>query len=242
MLFLYLPAMILLFQENSSPPQITLNPEESRHLIRVLRKQQGDPVQVTDGKDQLFHCQIAQADPKNTLLIVRETEQIPPSPFEIHLAIAPTKNSDRMEWMLEKCTEIGFHELHFFHSKHSERSFLKMDRMEKKLIAACKQSKQTRKPKIHSVRKFDELVQDKRFGNFQKFIAYVDDQHTHHLFDAALPNRNYLIFIGPEGDFDPMEIQMAREAGNIPVSLGKSRLRTETAGLAAVQMLQLLNR
>ncbi|NVK50725.1 MAG: 16S rRNA (uracil(1498)-N(3))-methyltransferase [Cyclobacteriaceae bacterium] len=234
--------MPLFFQENCKAPTITLNPDESKHLIRVLRQKTGDEVQVTDGEGNLFHCKISDPNPKKTLLSVISSVLIPEDSFEIHLAISPTKSPDRMEWMVEKITEIGFTKIHLMKSQHSERSFLKTDRLEKKIISACKQSKQYRKPNIVSGRDFKDLIRSNEFEGFQKFIAYVDENHQTHLFDAAKPENRYLILIGPEGDFDPDEIQEAFQQGFIPVSLGKNRLRTETAGLSAVQMLQIVNR
>lgn len=234
--------MQLFFQENISPPLITLDPDESKHLTRVLRKKQGDAVLITNGKGELFECIILEADQKKTTLKVLHSSIVPEDNFHIHLAIAPTKSPDRMEWMVEKITEIGFHELTLLESMNSERSFLKTERIEKKIVAACKQSLKFRIPKIHPVKKLNDIISSKGFENFNKFIAYVDENHDHHLMDLAKPNENYLILIGPEGDFDPKEIELALSKGFKPVSLGKSRLRTETAGLAAVQMLQVLNR
>ncbi|MFC3415020.1 16S rRNA (uracil(1498)-N(3))-methyltransferase [Algoriphagus hitonicola] len=234
--------MPLFFQENCTPPIITLNPEESKHLVRVLRKNVGDEVRVTDGLGKLFFCVIDQADPKQARLQVKKEETVPKNPYQIHLAIAPTKSPDRMEWMVEKITEIGFDKIYLIKSENSERSFLKTDRLEKKIIAACKQSLQFHKPEIESDWTFDKLIGSSDFDKFQKFIAYVDENHQNHLLGLAQPNQNYLILIGPEGDFSPEEIQAAIAAGFAPISLGKNRLRTETAGLAAVQMLQVLNR
>ena len=234
--------MPLFFQENIQPPEIHLEPEESKHLIRVLRKKTGDSVELTDGNGNLYHCRIQDANPKKTSLLVIDVEKTPEDNFRIHLAIAPTKSPDRMEWMVEKITEIGFHEIYLMKSQNSERTYLKTDRLEKKIISACKQSKQYFKPKVHSDISFSDLIKDPAFSGFQKFIAYVDENHQNHLLDVAKPTRNYLILIGPEGDFDPEEIKLAISNGFEPVSLGKSRLRTETAGLAAVHMLQILNR
>ena len=234
--------MLLFFQENCSPPTITLSPDESKHLIKVLRKQTGDEVIVTNGEGKLFHCLIQSPLPKGTSLKVIKEEEIPKLPFEIHLAICPTKSPDRMEWLVEKITEIGFDYIYLMKSENSERSFLKADRLEKKIIAACKQSLQFHKPEIKSDWTFEQIVTSPDFDGFQKFIAYVDESHQNHLLDLAVKNRNYLILIGPEGDFSPNEIDSAISKGFAPVSLGKNRLRTETAGLTAVQMLQVANR
>jgi 16S rRNA (uracil1498-N3)-methyltransferase len=190
----------------------------------------------------VFDCVILEANQKKTSLKVLASSEVPNESFQIHLAIAPTKSPDRMEWMVEKITEIGFHELTLLDSMNSERSFLKTERLHKKMISACKQSLKYRIPTIHQTTKLSALIRSKEFENFQKFIAYVDEAHENHLLDVAKPGGKYLILIGPEGDFDPKEIKEAIEAGFLPISLGKSRLRTETAGLAAIQMIQVLNR
>ncbi|MBN7810513.1 16S rRNA (uracil(1498)-N(3))-methyltransferase [Algoriphagus sp. H41] len=234
--------MQLFFQETITLPLTHLDEEESKHLVRVLRKKQGDPIRLTNGKGQVFEGLIFEANPKKAVLKILSSEDVAEDGFHIHLAIAPTKSPDRMEWMVEKIAEIGFHELTLLETTNSERSFLKTDRLLKKVISACKQSLKYRIPSLSPTVKLEDLFKSDGFDDFQKFIAYVDDTHENHLFDVAKPGGKYLILIGPEGDFDPKEIQEAFENGFLPVSLGKSRLRTETAGLAAVQMLQIINR
>ena len=234
--------MQLFFQESITSPITYLTEEESKHLVRVLRKKKGDQILVTDGKGMLYTCVLDQADPKKASLTVLSSKEAEIDPFYIHLAIAPTKSPDRMEWMVEKITEIGFHELTLLDTMHGERSFLKIDRLQKKIISACKQSIKWRTPAVNGTTKLSDLLKSGDFANYQKFIAYVDENHTHHLLDLAKAGGKYLILIGPEGDFDPKEIQLAFAHGFQAVSLGKSRLRTETAGLAAIQMLQALNR
>lgn len=235
-------SMQLFFQEKIELPISYLDEEESRHLVKVLRKKQGDSIRLTDGNGHVFDCVILEANQKKTSLKVMTSTEIPEDDFHIHLAIAPTKSPDRMEWMVEKITEIGFHELTLLETMNSERSFLKTDRLHKKVISACKQSLKYRIPTLHPTKKLSELFKSKEFDGYQKFIAYVDEDHENHFLDVAQPGGKYLILIGPEGDFDPKEINEAILTGFQPVSLGKSRLRTETAGLAAVQMLQVLNR
>ncbi|WP_370871329.1 16S rRNA (uracil(1498)-N(3))-methyltransferase [Algoriphagus sp.] len=234
--------MQLFFQDKIESPLTHLDEEESRHLVKVLRKKQGDQIRLTNGKGMVFDCVILEANPKKTNLKVLNSCEIPEDKFHIHLAIAPTKSPDRMEWMVEKITEIGFHELTLLETMNSERGFLKTDRLNKKIISACKQSLKYRIPVLNQTKKLTALFKTKEFEGFQKFIAYVDQDHESHLFDVAVPEGKYLILIGPEGDFDPKEIKEAIESGFLPVSLGKSRLRTETAGLVSVQMLQVLNR
>mgnify|MGYP005754230951 CR=1 FL=1 len=234
--------MQLFFQENITEPITHLNEEESKHLIKVLRKQQGDLLNLTDGKGNLFEGMVLDAHPKKASIQITGKTAAEKDDFHIHLAIAPTKSPDRMEWMVEKITEIGFHELTLLECKNSERTHLKTDRLEKKIIAACKQSLKLRIPKLHPTIKFSSFLSSSDLEGYHKFIAYVDENHSNHLLDLAKPGEKYLILIGPEGDFDPTEIKEAINMGFQPVSLGKSRLRTETAGLAAVQMLQILNR
>ncbi|MDF2158243.1 RsmE family RNA methyltransferase [Algoriphagus sp. CAU 1675] len=234
--------MQLFFQENITPPLITLEPDESKHLTRVLRKKQGDEIFLTNGKGELFTCVLLEANPKKSTLKVLNRKFVPLDDFYIHLAIAPTKSPDRMEWMVEKITEIGFHELTLLETTNSERSFLKTDRLHKKIISACKQSLKLHTPQLNPTVSLDTVLKSEEYEDYQKFIAYVDEDHDQHLFDLAKPKGKYLVLIGPEGDFDPKEIQAAIAGGFSPVSLGKSRLRTETAGLAVVEMLQILNR
>ncbi|AWW32617.1 16S rRNA (uracil(1498)-N(3))-methyltransferase [Echinicola strongylocentroti] len=220
---------------------IILSPDESKHLVKVLRKSVGDDVYLTDGVGNLFTCSITKSDQKKAELRIIEKRPSPSSEYHIHLAIAPTKNTDRMEWMLEKITEIGFQELTFIKTANSERSFLKPDRLEKKMIAACKQSIKTNFPVINPLTTFNDLLSRASTEHCQKFIAYVDQTNTQHLFELAKPKGSYLIMIGPEGDFSPEEISRSRESEFKACSLGNSRLRTETAGLAAVHTLSLLN-
>ena len=234
--------MQLFFQENITEPITHLNEEESKHLIRVLRKQQGDQLNLTDGKGTLYQGVILESHPKKASIQITGKTEVEKDDFHIHLAIAPTKSPDRMEWMVEKITEIGFHELTLLECKNSERTHLKTDRLEKKIISACKQSLKLRIPELHPTIKFSSFLYSPELEEYHKFIAYVDENHRNHLLDLAKPGEKYLILIGPEGDFDPAEIQEAIKLGFQPVSLGKSRLRTETAGLAAVQMIQILNR
>ncbi|WP_186756707.1 16S rRNA (uracil(1498)-N(3))-methyltransferase [Echinicola salinicaeni] len=233
--------MQLFFQKDIQDGPIILAPEESKHLAKVLRKSVGDEVHLTDGLGNLFTCKITAISPKKTSLSIIEKEETPADHFHIHLAIAPTKNNDRIEWMLEKITEIGFHELSLLKTDHSERSFLKPERLEKKMISACKQSLKTRLPIINPLRTYAEFIKSTQGLDNQKFIAYVDKKNQDHLFNLAESKQSYLVLIGPEGDFSEEEIKMAFDNGFQACSLGHSRLRTETAGLAAVHSLSLKN-
>jgi 16S rRNA (uracil1498-N3)-methyltransferase len=159
--------------------------------------------------------------------------------FEVHIAIAPTKNIERMEWFLEKATEIGVTRVTPLLCRYSERKEIKHDRLEKVMVSAMKQSLKAYLPKLDELTKFNELINQPFSG--QKFIAHCDDQHRDLLRNLVEPNRDYLILIGPEGDFSSEEIEMAMQAGFLPVSLGNSRLRTETAGVVACHTFNLLN-
>ena len=233
--------MQLFFQEDMPHERFGLSPEESKHLAKVLRKNVGDIVYFTNGRGELFTCRIEEINPKKTQLQVLEMKSIPKDDFFIHLAIAPTKNQDRVEWMVEKITEIGCHEITFLNTAHCEKAYLKLDRLEKKIIAACKQSLKSWKPKLNGQVDFSAFISSPRLGDCQKFIAYVDGENTE-LHAQADKASTYLVLIGPEGDFSTDEIQEAFANGFLPCSLGKSRLRTETAGMVAVHTLNLINR
>ncbi|WP_194777493.1 16S rRNA (uracil(1498)-N(3))-methyltransferase [Pararhodonellum marinum] len=233
--------MQLFFQADIKGPSFDLSPEESRHMAKALRKKIGDLVHFTDGKGSLFVCKIDTINPKNVQLSIVEREFQPIPPYYIHLAVAPTKNLDRMEWMIEKITEIGIQEVSFLRTVNSERGILKLDRLEKKMISACKQSYKTHLPKVNEMRDYEEFVSDLEFQTFQKFIAYVDEDNSVHLAEQAVQDNSYLVLIGPEGDFAPKEIDLAIKHQFSPCSLGQSRLRTETAGIVAVHTLNLIH-
>lgn len=232
--------MQLFFQEDMSHERFVLNPEESKHLAKVLRKSVGDIVYFTNGMGELFTCRIEDTDPKKAQVKVLEKQYIPKDDYYIHLAIAPTKNQDRLEWMVEKITEIGCHEITFLSTVHTEKAYLKLDRLEKKIIAACKQSLKSWKPRLNAQVDYFKFINSAQVGDCQKFIAYVDG-HNAGLVAQAKRSSSYILLIGPEGDFSPDEIQQAFSAGFLSCSLGKSRLRTETAGMVAVHTLNLIN-
>ncbi len=232
--------MQLFFQEDMSQERFGLGPEESKHLTKVLRKSVGDIAYFTNGRGELFTCSIEETNPKRTQLRVLDKQSIPKDDYYIHLAIAPTKNQDRMEWMVEKITEIGCHEITFLKTAHSEKAYLKLDRLEKKIIAACKQSLKSWKPVLNGQVDYTEFIRSSGIRDYQRFIAYVDGENTA-LSAQAQKASSCLVLIGPEGDFSADEIQQAFANGFLPCSLGKSRLRTETAGMVAVHTLNLIN-
>ena len=223
----------------------TLDAEESRHAVRVLRMREGDIINLTDGRGNLYQCRILQANDRACVVEVAEQEfSIPNSQFSIHLAVAPTKNPARMEWLVEKAVEIGVGEITLLQCDHSERTFLKTDRLEKLAVSAMKQSLHLTLPRINpAVSLHDWLNSQFSILNSQfKFVAHCEaDKPRTPLAAAMLPGRDAVVLIGPEGDFSEEEIQQALAAGFQPVSLGPSRLRTETAALYAVTAFNLIN-
>lgn len=233
--------MQLFYQENITGGAFDLDPTESHHMVKVLRKSIGDLVCFTNGKGSFFTCKIVDNNPKKCRMEVLEQTFTPRENFHIHLAIAPTKNIDRIEWMLEKITEIGFHEITFLRTTNIERNRINLDRMQKKLVSACKQSCKSWLPTINDFVDYKDFVTDKAFDTYQRFVAYVDKDNQAHLMRMAKPENSYLVLIGPEGDFSPQEISLAIRKGFVPCSLGKHRLRTETAGIVTVHCLNLIN-
>ncbi|HEY3372862.1 MAG TPA: 16S rRNA (uracil(1498)-N(3))-methyltransferase [Prolixibacteraceae bacterium] len=218
----------------------TLDETESKHCIRVLRLEQGDEIILVDGRGGYFTAQIVDPNPKRCAVKVIKSElNFGLRPFQIHVAIAPTKNIERIEWFLEKTTEIGINQITPLLCRFSERKDIKTERLEKVMVSAMKQSLKAYLPQLNPLTKFNDFIAQPFEG--QKFIAHCDEQHRDLLKKMIIPNQNYLILIGPEGDFSPEEIKMAIEAGFHPVSLGDSRLRTETAGVVACHTFHLLN-
>lgn len=218
----------------------TLDETESKHCVRVLRLEKGDEITLVDGRGGFFSAEISDPNPKRCVVNVTKSElNFGQRNFQVHLAIAPTKNMDRIEWFLEKATEIGVSRVTPLLCRHSERKEIKHDRLEKVMVSAMKQSLKAYLPQLDELTKFSDFVRQPFEG--QKFIAHCEEQHRELLKNAMIPNKNYLILIGPEGDFSPEEIEMAIDAGFVPVSLGDSRLRTETAGVVACHTFNLLN-
>lgn len=208
---------------------LTLSEIESKHCVRVLRKKDGDAINVTDGKGNLYECVITEAHQKRCSFEIKNTivqKKLAPN---LHIAIAPTKNIDRFEFFLEKATEIGITEITPLKSFHSERKNIKLDRLEKIVVSACKQSKNFHFPKLNDLTSIKEVLQS---NEKQKLIAHCEEKDKTELKSLQFQEET-LILIGPEGDFSSEEIQNALKAGFQPISLGESRLRTETAGIVA---------
>lgn len=214
--------------------------EEAQHCIRVLRLTTGDEITLTDGKGNFYRAEISAASNKRCLVNIIETVyQQPLWPCHLHIAMAPTKNMDRNEWFAEKATEIGFDELTFLNCRFSERKVIKTERIEKILVSAMKQSLKARLPQLNEMTDFDKFIA--RDFNGQKFIAHCYEGEKPLLRDALHKGQDALVLIGPEGDFSEEEVKKAIEKGFIPISLGKSRLRTETAALVACHTMNLMN-
>jgi len=206
---------------------LTLNEIESKHCVRVLRKKADDIINVTDGLGNLYECIIIDPNQKRcTFSISKKTHQKSIA-APLHIVISPTKNIDRFEFFLEKATEIGVQEITPLLAFHSERKVIKQERLEKIVVAACKQSKNYHYPKLNPLTSFKEVLKSTAP---LKLIAHCEEQHKKELKDYTF-NQETIILIGPEGDFSTIEIKQALAAGFLPVSLGKSRLRTETAGI-----------
>lgn len=216
--------------------------EEAAHAVRVLRLTAGDEILLMDGKGSFYRAEITEANKKHCLYAIRECmPQEPQWSGHLHLAMAPTKNIDRTEWFAEKATEIGFDELTFLRTAFSERTVVKDERMDKILISATKQSHKAWKPRLNSMVDFKRFVAQDHPGG--KFIChcYEEDSMVPKVLlkDVLKADEDALVLIGPEGDFSIEEVKLAEQNGFVSVSLGKSRLRTETAALVAVHLMNL---
>ncbi|MFC2124313.1 RsmE family RNA methyltransferase [Bacteroidota bacterium] len=218
----------------------SLSEDESKHAVRVLRLKAGDRFQIVNGSGDIMRCSIMDANPKKCSFRVESKKHIDRKSYYIHLAIAPTKNLDRMEWMVEKCTEIGIDEISFFYSNNSERKILKLDRLVKKSIGALKQSRNYYLPKLNNIESFKTLV-DNVPDDYEKYIGIIFENEQSNLIHKAEPGHKYYILVGPEGDFLKEEVDHAKKRSFIPVSLGNTTLRTETAGIYACTTLNILN-
>lgn len=223
----YIPSL------NPSIKQLFLSEEESKHACRVMRLAMGDTIELLDGKGGRYIAKIIADHPKKCEVTVESfTKEIKQS-FEIHIAISPTKNMDRIEWFVEKATELGLTKISFIQTERSERKLLKTDRIEKIVIAAMKQSHRTYLPIIEELKSFKEFLKEYPIGG----IAHCEKFSSQNITNVASVS-NFPILIGPEGDFTPNEVDLALKSGYIPINLGKTRLRTETAGMYAVTLLK----
>ncbi|RNC88657.1 MAG: 16S rRNA (uracil(1498)-N(3))-methyltransferase [Allomuricauda sp.] len=224
---------------DNSFKQFFFTPEESRHIVKVLRKVAGDKLEITNGRGSVFTAKILLADPKKCKAQIESEEKKIPRLYHLHLVVAPTKMNDRFEWFLEKATEIGVDQITPLLCERSERKTIKPERYERIVQSATKQSYQAFLPKLNPLTTFDEFINSEIEG--LKFIAHCDEGEKLELKRCVAPDKDIVILIGPEGDFSPAEIKKAIDLGFRPVALGKNRLRTETAAIVACHTVALVN-
>jgi 16S rRNA (uracil1498-N3)-methyltransferase len=219
--------------------QFSFNKEESKHIVKVLRKNAGDQLHITNGKGWLFTSEIIIADIKKCTVAIETKTLQPKQNYNLHLAVAPTKMNDRYEWFLEKVTEIGIDSITPIICDHSERKVIKQERFEKILQSAMKQSLQCYLPKLNQTISFKKFIKQEFSG--QLCIAHCEALEKTSLKQVLKPKQDITILIGPEGDFSVKEIEMAIQNKFIPVTLGETRLRTETAAIVACHTVTLMN-
>ena len=220
--------------------EVRFSREESKHIVKVLRKREGDSLHLTNGKGWIFETEITIAEPNTCTARILKAEKEAPASYHLHLAVAPTKMNDRYEWFLEKATEIGIQEITPVICDHSERKVVKSERFQRVIQSALKQSLHTRFPVLHEPIGFKEFIEKDLPET--KFIAHCEDSMQRKLLSKSFKKGvSATILIGPEGDFSKEEIDMALKAGWEPVSLGNSRLRTETAAVVACHTAALIN-
>ena len=214
------------------------SPEESKHISKVLRKVSGDKILVTDGNGIEWLGEILNSGPKNVEVKRIGAKIKKDFRYDLEIAIAPTKNNNRVEWFLEKATEIGIKKVYFIRTDNSERKKINLSRFKKILISALKQSKQFYLPEIKEIISYKEFLNEK--NEKQKLIAHCEHSNKNHIADVSLEFKPLIILIGPEGDFSENEIKAAISNGYSPISLGEQILRTETAALYATQTVSTL--
>ena len=219
----------------------TFDKNESRHIIKVLRKSEGDQLSITNGKGDFFEIIILTANPKKCIGEVINIKSVDQLPYNLHLAVAPTKLNDRYEWFLEKATEIGITEITPIICDHSERKIINLDRFEKKIQSAMKQSLKSYLPKLNKATTFKNFLISQENNTQQKLIAQCEETSKKRLKSVLKKRGDTTILIGPEGDFSSDEINKSLRIGFAPISLGNSRLRTETAAIVACHSVAFIN-
>ncbi len=230
--------MAIFYSPNIDENSLFLDEEEARHCVKVLRKKVGDKIEIRDGKGKIAGGIIKKLDIRTCEIEIIDIELVPPKTSRIHLAVSPTKNQDRIEWLLEKAIEIGLDEISFPITDRTERPRLKMPRLEKIALSALKQSQQAWLCKINDPKPFKDFLEESNQCQ-DKFIAYLGMETMGHIHNHINQQNNTLVLIGPEGDFTKNEIKQAFDAGFQGVTLGENRLRTETAALYAITSFQL---
>lgn len=232
--------MQLFFLPRIEGDNIILDEPESNHCVRVLRLSAGSRIQLVDGAGGFYTAEITDPHPKKCRLrIISSEKEFGKRNFYLHIAIAPTKNIERFEWFLEKATEIGIDEITPLLCRFSERKEVKTERLNKILVSAMKQSVKAYLPKLNEMQTFSEIVA--AHSGYRKFIAHCYEGEKLVFKNAVIPGEKILILIGPEGDFSEEEVAKARQEGFLEITLGQSRLRTETAGVVACHTINLIN-
>ena len=224
---------------NENSEFFSFDKEESKHIIKVLRKKENDILFVTNGLGFLFKTEITLASDSKCTVRILSFEKAGKKSYKLHLAVAPTKINDRYEWFLEKATEIGISEITPIICDHSERKVVKTDRFDKIILAAMKQSNQLFLPKLNEPIALKDFL--KKESNCTKYIAHCEETSKKTLKESIKSSTDILMLIGPEGDFSEKEIKLALENNYIPVSLGNTRLRTETAAIVACHSVAFIN-
>lgn len=209
---------------------ITLSAEDARHCAKALRMRPGDAIRLTDGRGTLADAALVAVTPSDCVADIIERQEVAPRRIRLHLAVAPTKNPDRMEWLVEKAVELGVEQITFVICEHSERRKIDLERMRRIAIAALKQSQTTWLPDLQMV-EFNDFIKQQEETAALKYVAWCDDQNDTQLVDETWTEGDVLLLIGPEGDFSPAEISLCKSMNYKEVKLGSRRLRTETAAL-----------
>lgn len=233
--------MQIFYAYNTADNKAFLDKEETRHCTKTLRKVVGDTIAIIDGKGGFWEAQIISFDKKSCeLAILKEIKQAPARDYYIHIAIAPTKNISRLEWFLEKTTEFGIDEITPILCQRSERKIIKKERLQKIILSATKQSIKSKLPKFNELKKFKDLILENQELTY-KTIAHCNKKNLPALKKSIINQKKILILIGPEGDFSEQEVSLALENGFVEIGLGSSRLRTETAGIAACHTVHIIH-
>ena len=223
---------------------LALPEEESQHCAKVLRMKAGERIHIIDGVGGLYEAEILESHPKRTqVTILSEQHEYGRRPFRLHLAVAPTKNIDRFEWFVEKATEIGFDELTPLCCRYSERKIIKPERIEKILVSAAKQSLKAYVPRLNPMTTFKDFINNSSSltPHSSLFIAHCYDQPKQHLLHVCPSASDVVVMVGPEGDFSEEEVELALRNSFQAITLGESRLRTETAGVVACHLVTIAN-
>lgn len=233
--------MQLFYTPYINPDHLIIEGQEAKHCAQVLRKSIGDEIRVTDGLGYLYTGNLIEVHKNRCVARIERKEVSPKEAYRLHMAISPVKNTNRNEWFLEKAIEFGIHEISYIQCHHSERKLMKMERLEKIAISAMKQSLHFHLPKLHDLVPFDQWLSQVDSFDGIKLIAHCQEGTKQLLSELKPLTGNILVLIGPEGDFSPVEIEKAKSVGFTEISLGKNRLRTETAGMAVCCLINSLN-